>query len=86
MIPQLVTVRYRPEADLRHTWYVPVLPVTLLLSPVLVLALVGGLIACVVFRINPVAALLGLGRVVCALPGAVFDLADGRTAVQVTVR
>jgi hypothetical protein len=86
VIPQLVTVRYRPEPGLRHTWHVPVLPVALLLAPILVLALLAGLVACILYRINPVAALYGLARVVWALPGAVFDLDEGRTAFVVTVR
>ncbi|MBL7253079.1 hypothetical protein JKJ07_02015 [Actinoplanes sp. LDG1-01] len=85
-MPQLVTVRYRPEPDLRHTWHVPVLPVALLLAPILVLALLSGLIACVVFRINPVAALYGLARVVWALRGTTFDLVDGRTAFGISFR
>ena len=86
MIPQLVTVGHR-RRDGRRLWVpVPVLPVLLMLAPLLVLALVAGLIACRVFRIGPIGALRGVGRLLWALPGTRFELEYGGTAVQVNVR
>ncbi|WP_433222026.1 hypothetical protein ACQP00_22345 [Dactylosporangium sp. CS-047395] len=85
MIPQLITLRYRrPD----HRWrrlYVPVLPLVLLLSPLLILAAIGGVIACVIFRIDALGALRGAGRVFWALPGSRFDLDDGRFGLEVHV-
>ncbi|GIF20214.1 hypothetical protein BJ973_001879 [Actinoplanes tereljensis] len=81
MIPQLVTVRAG-----RHRFFVPVVPVALLLSPLLLLAVLGGLIACRVYRISALGALLGVGRLLWALPGARFEIDDGHTAVRVSVR
>ncbi|MEU4480573.1 hypothetical protein AB0F68_21330 [Micromonospora sp. NPDC023966] len=81
MIPQLVTVRYR---RLDGSWlrlYVPVLPVLLLLSPLLVLAVLAGLVACHLTRISPVGALRGTGRLLWALPGTRIDIDDGPTAM-----
>ncbi|GAA5188137.1 hypothetical protein GCM10023322_38040 [Rugosimonospora acidiphila] len=86
MIPQLVTVRYR-RLNGRRLWLpVPVLPVLLVLSPLLVLAVLGGLVACLVTGVDPVGALRGAGRLLWALPGARFEIQDGRTAVLVSVR
>lgn len=86
MIPQLVTARWR-RADGRHRrLWVPVVPVVLLLSPLLLLAVLGGVVACLIFDISPTGALRGLGRVLWSLPGARFEMEYGRTAVLITVR
>ena len=86
MIPQLVTVRWRRPDRRWRRWHIPVLPVLLLLSPLLVLAVVAGLVACHVFQVPPMGALRGVGRLLWALPGARFEFEDGRTAVHVWVR
>ncbi|MEV0563605.1 hypothetical protein [Dactylosporangium sp. NPDC050588] len=86
MMPQLLTVR----VDRRHRrpvrLWIPVLPVALILAPLLVLALLGGIIACLIFRIS-VPRTLGTGwRVVSALPGTRVDIKDGHTAFLVSIR
>jgi hypothetical protein len=85
-MPQLVTVRVmRPERRRIRIW-VPVLPLVLLFSPIVALAVLGAAVACLVYRISVVRA-LGTGwRVVSALPGTRFDLEQGRTAVLVSIR
>jgi len=84
-MPQVVTYCQR-----RHdgTWlrlYVPVLPVVLVLSPVLVLVALAGLVACVAYRVSPADAARGTGRVLFSLSGSQFHLDDGRTAVHVNL-
>ncbi|MER6917352.1 hypothetical protein ABT354_37395 [Streptomyces sp. NPDC000594] len=86
MIPQLVTVGWRRPDGRRRRLYIPVLPVLLLLSPLLVLAVVAGLIACLATQVNPAGALSGIGRLLWSLPGTRFDIAEGRTAFLVSVR
>ncbi|GAB3961643.1 hypothetical protein GCM10029978_014380 [Actinoallomurus acanthiterrae] len=86
MIPQLVTVRHRRRNGRWLRLYVPVVPVVLVLSPLLLLAVLGGLVACLVFRVSPVGALRGIGRLLWALPGTRFEFEQGRTAVLVSVR
>jgi hypothetical protein len=86
MIPQLVTVRYRRADGRWLRLYVPVLPVLLVLSPLLLLAVLAGLVACLVFRVSPVGALRGVGRLLWALPGTRFEVEEGRTALLVSVR
>lgn len=86
MIPYLVTVRYRRSDGRWRRLYVPVLPVLLLLSPLLLLAVLAGLVACLYYRISPVGALRGAGQLLRALPGARFEIDDGQMAVLVSVR
>ena len=87
MMPQLVTVRYRrPDGRWRRLW-VPVVPVLLVLSPFLLLAVLGGLIVGRVYGygVSPLGALGGLGRVLWALSGARFEIDDGQTAFLIRV-
>lgn len=86
MIPQLVTVRYRHLNGRWRRLYVPVLPILLVLSPLLVLYVLGGVVACLVYRVSPVGALRSIGRVLWALRGTRIELEDGETALQVSVR
>jgi hypothetical protein len=86
MIPHLVTVRHRRPDGRWRRLYVPVLPVLLVLSPLLLLAVLGGLVACLATRISPVGALRGTGQLLWALPGTRIEIEQGRTAVLVSVR
>jgi hypothetical protein len=86
MIPQLVTVGWRRADGRPQRLFVPVLPVLLVLSPVLVLAGLAGLVACVVFRVSSVGALWGVARVLWALPGTRIEIEDGRTDLLISVR
>jgi hypothetical protein len=86
MIPQLVTIRHRrPDGRWRRR-FVPVLPVLLLISPLLLLAVPVALVACLVTRVNPVAALRGVGQVLGALPGTRIEIAQGDKTLLVSVR
>ena len=85
-MPQLVTVRVtRPHRRTVRVW-VPVLLVVLVLSPLIVLAVLAGVVACLVYGISATRALAALWRIVCALPGSRFDLEQDRTAVLVSIR
>ena len=86
MIPYLVTVRHRRPNGRWLRLYVPVLPVLLVLSPLLLLAVLTGLIACLATGVNPVGALRGTGQLLWALPGTRVELEEGRTALLVSVR
>jgi hypothetical protein len=85
-MPQLLTVRVnRPTGRPIRIW-VPVLPVALVLSPLLILAALAGAVACLVYRIR-VRQAFGAGwRLFCALPGTRLDVREGRTAVLVSIR
>jgi hypothetical protein len=86
MIPYLVTVRYRRPSGHWLRLHIPFLPAVLLLSPLLLLAAVGGLVGCVIFEINAAAALRSAGQLLWALPGTRFEYAEGQTAFLVSIR
>jgi len=86
VIPLVVTYCQRRRDGRWLRLYIPVLPVVLLLSPLLVMAGLAGLVACVIFGVDPVGALRGVGRVLRGLPGTEFEIEGGRTAVLVSVR
>jgi len=86
MMPQLLTVRVkRPHGRPIRVW-VPVLPVVLVFAPIVVLAVLMTVVACLVYRVSSVRALSTCWGIVSALPGARFDIEQGRTAVLVTIR
>jgi hypothetical protein len=86
MIPQLVTVRHRRPNGRWLRLYVPVLPILLVLSPLLLLAVLAGVAACLATRVSPMGALRGTGQLLWALPGTRIEIEQGRTAVLVGVR
>ena len=85
-MPQLLTVRVkRPDGRPIRIW-VPILPVVLVFSPVLVLAVLVAAVACLVYRVSVMRALGTAWRFVAALPGTRVDVEQGRAAVLVTIR
>lgn len=85
-MPQLVTVRVaRPDRRPIRIW-VPVLPVVLVFSPVLVLAVLAAAVACLVYRVSVVRALGAGWRLVSALPGTRVDLEERHTAFLISIR
>ena len=86
MIPYLVTVRYHRPGGRWLRLYAPVLPVLLVLSPLLLLAVLAGLVACLVTGVSPAGALRGTGQLLRALPGTRIEIEEGRTALLVRVR
>jgi hypothetical protein len=86
MMPQLVTVRVaRPDHRPIRIW-LPVLPLVLVFAPVVVLAVLGAAVACLIYSVSVVRALGAGWRVVSALPGTRVHFEEGRTAVLVTIR
>jgi len=86
MIPQLITVRIRrPQGRVIRIW-IPIVPVLLLLSALLILgALVVG-VACLMYRVNPLRALATGWRVLWAMSGTRVDVEQGNTALLVSIR
>ena len=64
----------------------PVPLAVLVLSPLLLLAVLGGAVACFVFQVSLVGALRGIGQLLWALPGARFEVEEARTALLISVR
>lgn len=82
-MPQLVTYRQRRHDGRWLRVHVPVVPILALLMPLLVLA---GLVACVVFRVNPLGAVSGTGRLLWAVSGTRLHIDDGETAYEIDLR
>ncbi|GAB2724415.1 hypothetical protein GCM10010442_52110 [Kitasatospora kifunensis] len=75
----------RPDGRPIRIW-VPVLPAVLLLSPLLLLAVLGAVVACLVYGVSVVRA-FGTGwRIIFALPGTRVDVEQGRTALLIAIR
>lgn len=86
MMPQLVTVRHRRSDGRPVRLHIPVLLVLLLLSPLLVLAVPVGLVACRTYGVDPVKALYRAGQVLSAMRGTEIEIAQGRSALLLSVR
>jgi len=83
VIPQLLTVRVeRPDGRPFRVW-VPILPVALVVSPVVAVAVP---VACLLYRVSVAQALSTGWRIVSALPGTQVELEHGGTAVHVAIR
>ena len=85
-MPQWLTVRVRRPGGRPVRIGVPVLPVVLVLSPLLILAALGAAVACLMYGVSVTRAFGAGWRLFCALPGARLDLDDGHTAVFVSIR
>lgn len=85
-MPQLVTVRVKRSGRRAIRIWVPVLPVVLVFSPLVLLALLGIAVACRIYRVSVVGALATGWRIVWALPGTRFGMEQGRTAVLLAIR
>jgi hypothetical protein len=83
MIPQLVTVRYQSRPHKRHRFWVPLLPIYLLLTPLLPLIIIALVIACAHYRTNPLRVLVSLTRLLASLGGFTVDITQGTTHVLV---
>ncbi|MEU8260387.1 hypothetical protein AB0C02_07175 [Micromonospora sp. NPDC048999] len=66
--------------------WIPVLPVLLILSPVLLLALAVAVVACLVWRINALQALHRSWRLLCALRGTRIEIDQNHAAFMFNIR
>ncbi len=86
MIPQLLTVQFHSGHGARRRLWVPLLPVVVVLSPVLVLALVALVVACLVLRVDPLRALSVGWLLVRSLSGTHVEIERGGRLALVTIR
>lgn len=85
MIPQVVRVRVDDRQGRRVRLWIPLIPVFIVLSPLLGLALIVGAVACLVVRVNPWRALRVIAHAWCSLCGTQIevDQTDARVLVDV---
>lgn len=85
MMPQVVDVRVQTKSRRFRLW-IPLLPVLLLLSPLVLLFLVVLVVACLATRVNPLRALWTGWRLLWSLGGTRIEIEHGRTAALVRLR
>ena len=78
MMPQLMTVKVIGQRRRFRLW-IPLLPVLIVLSPLMILAGLLLAVLCVALRINPFAALARTGRLCTALRGLHIEVHEGRS-------
>ncbi len=86
MIPYLLRVQVRQPHHRTLRLWIPVLPVLLVLSPLLLLAALGAIIACLVVRIDPLRTLVAAVRLLCALKGTRVEVDQPDVVVLVDIR
>jgi hypothetical protein len=85
MMPQVIRVRVHSGHGRRIRLWIPVVPVLIVLSPLLLLAALVVAVASLAYRVNPARALAAGWRLMTALQGFRLDVEQGRTAVQVNI-
>jgi len=86
MMPYLLRLRVRqPDRRTIRLW-IPVLPVLIVGSPLLLLATLAAIIAGLVWRTNPIQALVGVGRLLCALKGTQVEVDQPDVLVLIDIR
>src|SRR5439155_10042691 len=86
VIPQVVNVRVRRPGRRRLRLWIPLLPLALLLSPVLLLAALVAGVACVFGQLWPAMVLSATVRLLWATSGTQIEFQQGPTAVLMTIR
>jgi hypothetical protein len=86
MMPQLAIVRVRDKRGHRVRIWIPVLPVVLLLSPVLLLVLLALVGICLAYRVNPGRVLYAGWQLLCGLSGMRIDVDQADAKVLVSIR
>ena len=85
-MPQLLRLQVRRPNHRRVRLWIPVLPVLIVLSPLLLLVTLAAILACLVFRINPIWALVAAGRLLCALKGTHVEVDEPEALVFLDIR
>lgn len=85
-MPQLLIVQIHSGHGRRRRLWVPLLPVVLVLSPVLVLAAIALVVGCLVLRVNPLRALYVSCLLLWSLSGTEVEIERGERLALIKVR
>lgn len=85
-MPQVVRVQIRQPNHRTFRLWIPVLPVLIVVSPLFVLATVPAVIACLVWRVDPIRALVATGRLLCAVKGTTVEVDQPGACVLIDIR
>jgi hypothetical protein len=86
MMPQVLKVRVQRPGRRRLRLWIPLLPLALLLSPVLLLAALVAGVAFLVGQPWPARVLVATVRLLCAVSGTEIEFQQGPKAVLMTIR
>jgi hypothetical protein len=86
MMPHLLRLQVRQPNHRTFRLWLPVLPILIVGSPLLLLATLAAIIACLVFRINPIRALVAAGRLLCAVKGTHVEVDQPEVLVLIDIR
>jgi len=84
-MPQLMTVRVHEKQGRPFRIWIPVLPVLLLLSPLLILAVLLLALVGLARGRNPIRAFTGTWWLITGLRGLEVDVVEDRTAVRISI-
>jgi hypothetical protein len=84
MMPNLLTVRVHETHRRPFRIWIPVLPVLLLLSPFLILAVLILAVMGLARGRNPIRAFTGIWGLITGLRGLEVDIVEDRTAVRIS--
>jgi hypothetical protein len=85
MMPQLMRLRVHSAEGQRFRLWIPLLPVFLVLSPLLLLALLVLLVVCLVYHVNPGRAFAAGWHLITGLRGLRVEVEQGRNTVLVHI-
>jgi hypothetical protein len=86
MMPQLLRLQVSQPGHRTVRLWIPLLPILIVVSPLLALAALAGVIACLAFRINPFRALVTTARLWCALKGTRVEVDQPDALVILDIR
>lgn len=86
MMPQVLSVRVLRSDRRRLRLWIPLLPLALLLSPVLLLAGLAAGVACAFGQLWPAMVLSATARLLWSAHGTEIEFQQGPTAVLMTIR
>jgi hypothetical protein len=86
MMPQILNVRVLRPGRRRLRLWIPLLPLALLLSPLLLLAALVAGVACLFGQLWPAMVLTAAVRLLWAASGTEIELQQGPTAVLMSIR
>ncbi|HEY7224856.1 MAG TPA: hypothetical protein VH561_14870 [Micromonosporaceae bacterium] len=85
MMPQLVSVRVQSGQRRSLRFWIPVLPVLVVLSPLLLVGLLVLLVGLAGARVNPGRAVVGLWDLFCSASGLRLDIHDHENNIHISV-
>jgi hypothetical protein len=86
MMPQVLRLQVRQPDHRTVRLWIPVLPVLIVISPLLLLTTFAAAITCVVLRMPPIRTLVAAAQLLCALKGTRVEVNQPDVLVLLDIR